>query len=320
VKKFLFTVVPCALAFALPAGAQADTPAFGCPAPLASLSFPEPRVCAETQGWWLDSTTTGGVPEAPPVDAAFRSTHVHLMVPFPMGERLLLPASGGYSWPYYSQIHNGVGGTSEQVRGGAFQFGSCCPKDPALSNRAITSEDQQLTGSIPIPASTVDAWRAFTGKRENRFTADTTSPFGKRQYQSGAWHAYLNSTGAPVGYTARGWYASTGYTNFSFKDSNIGTGKGLQASQLRDTCAPASVTMTYSLAQGATLAFLYLDPSLHGGSKGTVVAENKGGSKGSFTFSTVGLASGVHVVLGGAWEKGPDGWGAAVARLPIRVC
>ncbi|MGI8606876.1 MAG: hypothetical protein ACR2L0_06950 [Gaiellaceae bacterium] len=196
----------------------------------------------------------------------------------------------------------------------------CCPRDPAVSDRAITAEDEQLAGSIPIPASTVSSWQAFTGKRENRFTADTTSPFGKRQYQSGAWHAYLNRTGAPVGYTARGWYATTGYTNFSFKDSNIGTGKGFQASQLRDTCAPDVVTVTYALAKGATHAFLYLNPNLHGNSKGTVIAENKTGSKGSFTFSTVGLASGVHVLLGGGWEKGSDGWGAAVARLPIKVC
>ena len=166
----------------------------------------------------------------------------------------------------------------------------------------------------------MNSWQAFTGKRENRFTADTTSPFGKRQYQSGAWNAYLNRVGAPVGYTARGWYASTGYTNFTFKDSNIGTGKGFQASQLRDTCAPASVTVTYALAKGATHAFLYLDPSLHGGSKGRVIAENQTGSKGSFTFSTEGLASGVHVLLGGGWEKASDGWGAGVARLPIRVC
>jgi hypothetical protein len=182
---------------------------------------------------------------------------------------------------------------------------------------------QTRSGSIPIPSNEVTTWRtAAAGKYENRFTADTDSRFaGDRMYQSGAWNAYLNAAGAPVGWTARGWYVTTDYTNFSFKDSSIGSGTGFRASTLAATCAPEpSATFTYALAEGATHAFGYLDANLHSGSKGTVIAENRTGETGTLTVNTGILAAGTHVLLGGAWEKAIDGWNAGVARLPFKVC
>jgi hypothetical protein len=246
-----------------------------------------------------------------------------MMVPFPMGEKVNIPASGGYSWPYYSQLHNGGGGTVTQVRGGQWQLGPCCTKDPLINNRPIVDADEAFSGSIPIPSNEVTDWRnAAPGKYENRFTTDTNSKFnGDRQYMSGAFNAYLNMLGAPVGYTGRGWYRGIEYTNFSFKDSSIGSGTGFRASTLASTCAPEpSATFTYSLAEGATHAFAYLNANLHAGSKGTVLFENRTGDTGTITVNTGALTAGNKVLLGGAWEKGVDGWGAGAARLPFKVC
>lgn len=255
-KRLLLCLVLALIGAGFQHGHARAATAFGCPAQLASLDFPEPRVCLETQGWWLQ-----GASATLPPNAAVASTHVHLMIPFPLGERVAIPTSGGFSWPYYAQFHNGQSGTVRQVRGGAWQLSSCCPKDPNYLGVPISSVDQSHVGSIPIASSLLGAWRSATGKRENRFTADTTSPFGKRQYQSGAWNAYLNAPGAPVGFTARGWYEGPGYSNFTFKDSNIGSGVGFRASELASICAPSSVSLTYSLAEGTSLAFLF-GPSL----------------------------------------------------------
>jgi hypothetical protein len=158
-----------------------------------------------------------------------------------------------------------------------------------------------------------------TGKRENRFTFDTTSKHGKRMYQSGAWNALIAAPAAPVGITARGWYESTGYTNVSLKDSNLGAGKGFRASVLASSPVPDAWMLSYALGEGAKFFFAYVDPNIHAGSKGIVVAENKTGTSGSIVVNTAGLEPGVHVLLVGGWEKSTDGWNAGVLRLPFLV-
>jgi hypothetical protein len=270
----------------------------------------------ETQGWWVQGQT--GL-SAPAADFPFISNHVHLSIPFPVGEQISIPAAGGYSWPYLRQDHEDIGGAIRTTRGGDFSFGSCCPNDPLWKNKPITEVDQRHAGSIPIESSSVDNWRAFTGVREARFTADTTSKQGKRQYQSGAWNAFFHQAGAPVGITARGWYEGPGYTNVTLKDSNLGVGTGFRASVLSSTPVPAAWTINYSLAQGAAYFFAYIDPDIHHGTKGTVVLENKTGSSGVFTVDTSGLAPGTHVLIVGGWEKAAAGWNAGVLRVPFLV-
>jgi hypothetical protein len=303
----VLVVLFVACAFVPGSQAQAYAP-YGCPAELASLTFPEPRVCQETQGWWIQGQTSLSAPAS---TFPFTSTHVHLMIPFPTGERLVIPANGGYSWPYLAQFHNGQGGKVRQVRSGFVGPTSslgCCPKDPNYLGVPIATQDQRHAGSIPIEAVRVDGWRAYVGKAEGRFTADTTSPFGQRQYQSGAWNVWMNTAPSPVSVTARGWYEGPGYTNVNLTTKV--TAHGLATSGLPST-------VSYSLAQGATWAFAYIDPNIHAGSKGIVLFENRTGSSGSFSLPS--LPSGDHVLLLGGWEKSSAGWNAGVLRLPFYV-
>jgi hypothetical protein len=261
----------------------------------------------ETQGWWVQGQTSLAAPAA---DFAFTSTHVHLMIPFPMGERIVVPASGGYSWPYLAQFHNGVGGTVRQVRSGFTNVPStlgCCPKDPNYQGVPINVQDQRHAGTIVVEAERVNGWRTVTGQREARFTADTTSKFGKRMYQSGAWHTVFNVPGMGVGFTARGWYEGPGYTNVTLTTKT-------RASTLATTGLPS--TLSYALDQGAKWAFAYIDPNIHAGSKGLILFENRVGG-GSFTLPA--LSPGVHVLLLGGWEKVATGWNAGVLRLPFNV-
>jgi hypothetical protein len=236
------------------------------------------------------------------------STHVHLGIPFPLGEQLVIPASGGYSWPYLAQSHNGIGAKVRGVRGGGFQMGtSGLSYDPDFRSGTIATQDFRHVGSIPNEADKPAAWRSVSGTFENRFTFDTTSPFGKRQYQSGAWNAQLNAAAAPVRVTARGWYEGPGYTNVTLQTR-------VQAHTLETTGLPS--TLSYSVDQGAKWAFAYVDANIHGGSKGTVIFENR---TAAGTFNLPVLPPGPHVLLLGAWEKAATGWNAGVLRLPFQV-
>jgi hypothetical protein len=272
--------------------------------PELDFTYPEPRVFMETQCWWVEGQTGLLVPGS---DFPFTSIHDHLGMNFPMGERVVFPAAGqGYDWKYLAQFHNDVGATVRGVRGGGFQMGcEGIVYDPASRGVKVTQQDQRLVGNLHMTPCTVDLWRSKTGTFENRFTSDTTSKFGQRMYQSGAWNAQFNIAGAPVGFTGRGWYQGADYTNITLATKT-------RASILAAGGLPNS--LSYSIANGAKFAFAYIDPNIHAGSKGTVLFENRT-AVGAFTLPP--LAPGLHILLLGAWEKIGTGWNAGVLRLPF---
>ncbi len=294
----------------------AEFAAFAAPPELAGFTYPEPRAFIETQDWWVN-----GQPglSAPTPTFPFESVHVHLGINFPVGEKLVIPPAGSaYKWDYLAQWHEqNPTGVSRRVRGGGFiGAGSglgTIPFDPGSVGIHFNEVNVRHAGAIPMPVEAVNAWRAAApGTYENRFTADTTSKFGKREYQSGAWNAQLNALGSPVAITARGWYEDGEYTNVTLKAK-------VQAHTLADgTAIKPGQTLSYSLAQGAAFAFAYLNPDIHNGIKGRVLMENKTGSSGTFVLPA-DLTAGVNVLLLGAWEKRPSGWNAGVLRLPFMV-
>jgi hypothetical protein len=256
---------------------------------------------------------------APQPNFATDSTHVHGMTPYPLGERLIVPPPGsGYDWFFLSQFHNDIGGATRGVRGLSFQdlggFG-CCILAEGSSGVKITTDDQKLTGKIHVPSNRPDAWRnASPGTYESRFTTDTTSRFGNRQYNSTRWFAQLNTPGAPVIARARGWYACGEYVDATL------TTKTRALTLANGTAIFPGKTLTYSIGAGALWAFAYIDPDIHHGSKGTVLFENRTGSSGSFVVPP--LESGIHVLLLGSWEKVSGcggGWNGGVERIPFRV-
>ena len=310
----LITALAAVGVLVIPTSASADDTfeCFACPPELAGLTFPEPRVFIETQGWWVQGRNDLAEPDVSGdllSDFAFTSNHVHLGIPFPVGEQFVLPPGGeGYSWPYLAQWHENAGGSVRSVRGGGFQVADPIPTDPDYKSIPITDTNLRHAGAISVPPSVVDKWRSFSGKHENRFTADTTSKQGKRQYQSGAWNALFSVPGQPVAVTARGWYEGPGYTNVTLKTP-------VRASTLASTGLPSS--LSYGLDQGASFAFAYIDADIHHGSKGIVLFENRKGSPQSFALPV--LSPGVHVLLLGGWEKAASGWNAGVLRIPFNV-
>jgi hypothetical protein len=254
----------------------------------------------ESQEWWVPGNTELTAPAA---NFPFISNHVHLGVAWPQGEAI--PSQSRYEWDMFGQLHEYQGGHGKDVRGGAF-LTWCCPSSPLpanLINPALDNETAVLHLSSSISGS------LSVGQHENRFTLDSTSPQGKRAYQSGAWWACVGcSSGSAHSATARGWYLDTGYTNVSLKTP-------FRASTIQTTGLPS--TLSYGIAQGATHAFAYVDADIHSNLKGTVLFENRTGDSGSFSLPT--LAPGNHVLLLGAWEKGATGWNAGVLRLPFHV-
>jgi hypothetical protein len=289
-------------------------PAYGCAPELASLDFPEPRVCVEAQAWWMQGNTSLSAPGA---SFARDATHVHTMTPYPHGERVFLPPAGqGFAWHVLSIFHNDIGGVTRGVRGGGFQDrgGSCCPLAPGSSGLQITTNDQRLRTTHFTPADVVNGWRTQTGVGESRITTDTTSRFGARQFTSSRYFTDLNQPAAPKILKARGWYACGDYV-----DAQLNT-KTRASTLANGTAIKPGQTLSYSIGAGALWAFAYIDPDLHAGSKGTVLFENRTGSSGSFIVPP--LTPGPHVLMIGGWEKIAGcggGWNAGVLRVPFQV-
>jgi hypothetical protein len=253
--------------------------------------LPYASIYQETQCWWMQGQT--GL-TAPAADFAFTSAHVHAGISYPTGETIV-KINGAWQFDFVVRLHNFQGGHGKNVRGGGFLLGGMAqvPVPASLQNPASADV---MWRSVLRPTPSVP-----NGKHENRFTFDTTSPNGKRMYQSGAWWTFVGQSGAPVPATARGWYASTDYTNITVK-TPFRASAPLRAGQ----------TVSYALAQGAKWAFAYADPDIHHGSKGTVIFENRTGETGSFV-----IPADAKVLLLGGWEKASDGWNAGVLRLPL---
>lgn len=254
--------------------------------------LPYPTIFQETQCWWQQGST--GL-SAPGPSFPFTSAHVHLGVAYPTGETIVR-VNGVWRFPFVARLHNFQGGHGKNVRGGNFLTGGTIPSVPVPASLQNPSSADVMWSSVLTSNASPS-----TGKKENRFTFDTTSPFGKRMYQSGAWWTFVGSSASAVPATARGWYASTDYTNATVKTPFRAS------SPLR-----AGSTVSYSLAEGATYAFAYADPDIHSGSKGAVIMENRTGASGSFT-----IPAGARVLLLGGWEKASDGWNAGVLWLPL---
>src|SRR6266545_3078420 len=306
-KRLAFLPVLAALVASLlliPAVASANPAIYEAPAAMvnAGKTCPTSAPCIfqETQDWWVPGNTSLTAPAA---SFPFISQHIHLGVAWPQGEAI--PSQSRYEWDLFGQLHLYQGGHGKSVRGGAF-LTWCCPSSSLPTNMVNPALDTE-TAVLHLSSSIVGT--LSVGQHENRFTLDTISPQGKRAYQSGAWWACVGcSSGSAHSATARGWYVDTGYTNVSLKTA-------FRASTIQTTGLPGS--LSYGIAQGATHAFAYVDPDIHGGSKGAVLFENRTGDSGSFNLPT--LAPGDHVLLLGAWEKGATGWNAGVLRIPFHV-
>jgi hypothetical protein len=243
------------------------------------------------------------------------------MAPYPLGERFVVPPPGsGYDWPFLAQFHNDIGGTVRGVRGLSFQdiggFGCCITVGGGTK---ITVDDQKLVGAIHVPSNRPDAWRQAEanawGAAESRFTVDTTSKFGKRQYNSTRWFTFLGTPGQPVIVKSRGWYEGLDYVDATLttkvRASTLANGTAIRPGQ----------TLTYSIGSGAKWAAVYFDPALHCNcpdAKGRVIFENRLGSTGSFVVPS-DLTPGIHVLMIVGTEVGATGWSAGVVRVPFRV-
>lgn len=299
------------------AGPSRAATSFGAPAELAGLDYPEPRVYLETQDWWQE----GGFDAATPSleSFAFGSVHVHMGINFPLREIFHLPPAGqGLNWDYLAQWHENVGATVRQVRGGGAGFSGTCsdtsiPSDPAYKGVKVVDVNQRHAGFIPYSAVKINCWRDEVGPREYRFTADTTSRFGKREYQSfGAFTCFAVASCAPGGVTARGWYEGPGYTNVTLK--NAVSAHALAAG----TVLQPGSSVSYSLAQGAAWGFALIDSDIHHGVLGIVAKPLTKASSGSFVMPA--LEPGVHVLLLGGIEPVSGGKAnGGILRIPFLV-
>jgi hypothetical protein len=250
-----------------------------------AVSFAEPRVFLESQGWWVEN----GEPDP------LSSEHIHVGLCYPQGERIRLQ-NGRVRWPLMMQLHNQIGATSNFVRGGGFQDGAVTPRanwDPSWD----PVSDQEVRFAVLTKRR-----RNLTrcGRREARFTNNVpVSVHAHRFYQSAGWQTYVpclrglrrtNYRSSDL-MIARGYYESFDYVNVSLQGN-------WRASAMASTPVPDAWTVRVGTGAGSTSYAVYVDPDLHHGSKGIVVAEGLGGdATRSVTIDTSQLTPGIHKLM-----------------------
>lgn len=299
-------------------GARAAT-CSGAPAGVRA-EYPEPRVFTEAQSWWLEGT---GDPLN--VEGAMEANHVHLGLCYPQGETILAE-DGLYPWSLQGKLHEFGGGSAGFVRGGGF-----------LEPGATWSDGSGASGfpwSPVVPDETTvftEATRAAKvvrcGRRENRFTLNATGPQGRRQFQSFGLQTYVPCTSgrSREDYRSsdvmifRSWYEGADYTNVSLVDESAHAYSGFQASGMADP-VPLGWRVKVKLAAGANRYLVAVDPDLHHGTFGVVVARGVGTSV-TPTIPVSVLQPGVHklMVMGCERIAQPSGSACALGVIPFVV-
>lgn len=301
--KTLFTalIATVAIILAFPGRAEAQIPCFGAPADYVAqfgASYAEPRDYDESQALWLEGP---GDPLAN-IDDAMRASHIHYAKCFPFMETWA-EAGGVFKTDLKLQLHHFVGGHAKNVGGMGFEDGGAV-KHVFNPVWAPTQQDETRFVSLSRPSSSVKV----CGRREMRGHVNTISPDGGEEFFNSFGHQSLVkcTTGRTLGNQRgpsriyRGWYEKADYTNFTWVDDFRGE-VGFRSSQ---QAAPVvgNLRLKFSLGAGANKWAVFLNPDIHNGSFGTVIARGTG-SGTTVTIADALIPSGNFKILGYGCEN-----------------
>jgi hypothetical protein len=291
---------------------------FGAP-PGIRTHYPEPRVFEEAQSWWLERGTTRQILRP---RGAKRANHVHLGVCFPQGQRIR-PRGGRIRYSLRGMLHHFKGGRATFVRGGIPDSGPRTGFKQGLGWRPRAHDSMRF-----FRASTRFRKIRVCGRREWRFTLNGLNPHRKRrQFQSFGTQAYVPCHGRRKRsdyrdwdvMSFRGWYEGAEYTIVNFNDESGHRYRGFRASGMRDP-VPRNWKVTWSVGEATKGFLLTIDPDVHEGSLGRVVARGRRNS-GRTRIPVASLSSGIHrlMLVGCENVRRPRGAACGVGVIPFRV-
>lgn len=244
--------------------------------PVACTGYNEPRVFADSQGWWVRMPGQTGTDFG----------HIHTDVCFPFRQHV----SGIVPFDVRLTMHNNPGQLTKLVLqiGGSGQYTAAQIK----FNPALTCSGD-CTWWFHLDANTAgfsnDGWQEF------RFRPNITEPDGNQLVGSTSYQAYLQN-GKPVS---------------NYRDQNFMQGKGwytgVNYAQARITKgytygAPVSGNTTVTLKCDSTTlpvsgCLVTIDPDFHNGNNGIVQLQKNGPFSGSVTIDTTKLTNGAHSLV-----------------------
>lgn len=289
-------------------------------------NYPEPRLFEESQSWWLQNGTPAQILTMP---GAMDAIHVHLGVCFPQGETILED-----NFSFKGTLHNQVGAVSNWVRYG-FVGGEHGPGHPG-GNLAGHENGFPWTPTDPVEevkffdfgGSYESLIGGTCGRKEFRASLNVDSTrFHKRQYQSFGSQAYTlckpgqqsnNYRDSDV-MIFRGWYDGPGYTNVAYSDESGHEGNGLHASDFYGA-VPQNWQVKFGTSDVVDRWMLTVDPDVHHGSLGTVVAQGQSSISGQWAAIPVTeLTPGIHKLALIGCQQAELGTNCGVGVIPFLV-
>lgn len=316
--KFLLILITL-LAAIMASTASAAIPPLGAPADLVAyadgkpgdtdprvgiLGYDEPRVCTESQEWWFEGA--GDMTRS--IADAMKATHLHYLDCFPLMETWA--ESGGQFITHLKlQQHENVGGRASNAGGLGFEDGGAVKAifNPAW---APTSADETRFAQLTRASSTVKV----CGRRETRGHLNGISRNGGEEFFNSFGKQSLvacktgrtlgNQRGPSIMY--RGWYEVAAYTNITFVDDFRGR-TGFYASEMSAPVG-SQLKIKFSLGAGANKYLVSVDPAIHHGSYGRIVAQGTGtGFTADFAAVLPLLSPGLHWIMAAGCENlGPS--------------
>lgn len=319
-RLWLLALLAVAVFLAQAEAARAET-CFGAP-PGVRTQFPEPRVFEEAQAWWLERGTTRQILR---IRGAMRANHVHLGLCFPQGQKIH-PRGGRIHYSLRGMLHNFRRGVATFVRGGVVETGPRSGFKQGLGWKPRASDEERV----------FRAWSRtrrlrVCGRREWRFTLNALNPHRhRRQFQSFGSQAYVpcrgkrkrNNYRRSDAMIFRGWYKGSEYTNVGFGDESGHRYRGFRAWHMQWP-VPTGWEVTWGVSEGARRFVLTIDPDIHHGSFGRVVARGRmrSGASRRTRIPVESLSPGIHrlMLVGCEGVRRPRGAACGVGVIPFLV-
>jgi hypothetical protein len=319
-RLWILALLAVAVFLAQAEAARADT-CFGAP-PGVRTDYPEPRVFEEAQAWWLERGTTRQILS---IDGAMRANHVHLGLCFPQGVKIR-PQGGRIHYSLRGMLHNFRRGVATFVRGGVIETARRGVFKKGLDWKPQAEDEMRF-----FRASSRFRRVRVCGRREWRFTLNALNPHRhRRQFQSFGSQAYVpcrgkrkrNNYRRSDAMIFRGWYKGSEYTNVGFGDESGHRYRGFRAWGMWKA-VPLDWEVKWGISEGARRFLLTIDPDIHHGSFGRIVARGRirSGASRRTRIPVESLSPGIHRLMLVGCERvwRPRGAACGAGVIPFRV-
>lgn len=265
--------------------------------------YAEARTYLQGQGWWL-----------PAGEDFFSARHLHIGACVPLNQTV----SGTLPLDVTITIHNqaarilyvaaGTDGKVLQLTRGCYGYMVCVKYSAPVT---CTTDLCSFTVRLDLPTN----WVFNDGRRELQLAVGGKRPDGTDARAGFSWmstlangHLRLDSS-YPFDTRGSGWAQQTKYTIAAIDSVPAAPVSGTWLASLR----------TIDMRTPVTEYEVLVDPDIHNGSRGTVIASGSGPFTGSLLIDTRQFANGPHKLFFRLGAQVADGTNSGVSIIPFTV-